>query len=175
MPGKGLTAEDNVFQTFNNCIRAKPHFYTNSFRECYGSSLCKDLESNCKSSQHSRLWYTSTLTHSPEAMLMISLTIASWASSYSSLFFIYSSLTELSLLWTKPQYLEAATFCLHCCNAKLLDSYESIPVVPTCFNSKVQHKATALWFIHTRISVRLIPSLRSRTRAKEAILESLNI
>lgn len=73
----------------------------------------EDLQRNSKSSQHSRLWHTSTVAYSPEAMLMISLTIASWASSYSSLFFIYSSLMALSLLWTKQEYLEAVMFCLH--------------------------------------------------------------
>lgn len=38
---------------------------------------------------------------SPEAMLIISLTIAFWASSYSSLFLVYSSFRELSLLQTR--------------------------------------------------------------------------
>ena len=40
------------------------------------------------------------MSNSPEAMLMISLTMAFCASSYSSLFLEYSSLTELSLLQT---------------------------------------------------------------------------
>ena len=40
------------------------------------------------------------MSNSPEAMLMISLTMAFCASSYSSLFLEYSSFTELSLLQT---------------------------------------------------------------------------
>lgn len=123
----------------------------------------KDLQRNSKSSQHSRLWHTSAVAYSPEAMLMISLTIASWASSYSSLFLIYSSLMVLSLLWTKQEHLEAVMFCLDLqCQTFGLSS-ESIPSVPTCLNSKVQHKdhkATDLQFIHTKTASRLIPSLR---------------
>lgn len=91
-----------------------PHFWHQFLGQYYNLSLWKTLkETVSPPSQHSRLWHTSTVAYSPEAMLMISLTIASWASSYSSLFFIYSSLMVLSLLWTKQEYLEAVMFCLH--------------------------------------------------------------
>lgn len=113
----------------------------------------EDPQSNCRSSQHSRLWHTPTVAYSPEAMLMISLTIASWASSYSSLFLMYSSLMALSLLWTKQESLEAVTFCLHLqCQTFGLLICKSIPGVPTCFNSK-DHKATDLLFIQDSLKI----------------------
>lgn len=119
---KGFDHKRQHISNFQQLSKSQTSFFTLILWGKLQFLSAEGSTNNCKSCQHSRLWQTSTLTYSPEAMLMISLTIASWASSYSSLFFIYSSLTELSLLWTKPQYLEAVMFCLHCYDAKLLVS-----------------------------------------------------